>query len=127
MRVKRLLLAGVIAAGLVLAGPGTASAHLVFCAGDPPVNLTTPGGHNVTVNNYLYVSPAYRHLASQVTADGFAEANGAGSSRLVVHIHIPGGLSGLYVVSNEQRFHVTSTGTGRGGTDITLTLDVPES
>ena len=35
--------------------------------------MVTPGGHYLVVNNYLYVPPGYRHLASKVTADGYGE------------------------------------------------------
>lgn len=127
MRFRMLLVATALAVAFVVAAPGTASANLVWCAGDPPVQLKTPGGQYLVVNNYLYISPIYRHQAQLVTADGYAVPDGKGGSLLTIHVHVPPGLAHLYVVSAQQRYQVTSSGDGEGGSDITMTLDVPES
>jgi hypothetical protein len=73
------------------------------------------------------VSPVYRHLARNVTADGYAIPDGALGTLVTVHVHVPPGLSHLFVVSAQQRYRVTTSGDGGAGTEITLTLDVPES
>jgi hypothetical protein len=127
MRFRTLVVAGALAAGLMAAAPSSASANILWCAGDPPVQVLTPGGHYIVVNNYLYVSPAYRHLASKVTADGYAIPDGALGTLVTVHVHVPPGLGHLFVVSAQQHYKVTASGDGDGGTEITLTLDVPES
>jgi hypothetical protein len=127
MRLRTLLVAGALTAGLMAALPSTASANILWCVGDPPVQVITPGGHNLVVNNYLYVSPAYRHLARNVTADGYAIPDGALGTLVTVHVHVPAGLSHLFVVSAQQHYRVTTSGGGDGGSEITLSLDVPES
>ena len=127
MRLRTLVVAGALAAGLVAAAPSSASANILWCAGDPPVQVVTPAGHYLVVNNYLYVSPAYLHLARKVTADGYAIPDGALATLVTVHVHVPAGLSHLVVVSAQQHYRVTTSGDGGGGTEITLTLDVPES
>jgi hypothetical protein len=127
MRLRSLVVAAALAAGLTAAAPGTASANVVWCAGDPPVQVVTPGGHYLVVNNYLYVSPAYLHLARQVTADGYALPDGALGTLVVVHVHVPQGLAHLFVISAQQHYQVTTSGDGQGGSVMTLTLDVPLS
>jgi hypothetical protein len=127
MRLRTLVVAGALVAGLMAAAPISASANILWCVGDPPVQIVTPGGHYLVVNNYLYVSPGYRHLASKVTADGYAIPDGALGTLVTVHVHVPPGLSHLFVVSAQQHYKVTTSGDGEGGAEITLTLDVPES
>ena len=127
MRLRTLVVAGALAAGLMAAAPSSASANILWCVGDPPVQVVTPGGHYVVINNYLYVAPVYRHLAGNVTADGYAIPDGALGTLVTVHVNVPRGLSHLFVVSAQQHFRVTTSGDGEGGTQITLTLDVPES
>jgi hypothetical protein len=126
MKTRTLFVAGAMALGLVAAAPGTASANILWCVGDPPVQVVTPGGNYVEINNYLYTAPAYAHLASQITADGSAASDGAGGSLVTIYVHVPSSLSRLYVVSADLHYQVTTTGSGTGGTEITLTLDVPE-
>jgi len=127
MRLRTPFVAGALAAGLLAAAPSSASANILWCAGDPPIEVLTPGGHYVVINNYLYVPPASLHLAREVTADGYAVPDGALGSLVTVHVHVPAGLSRLFVVSAQQHYRVTTSGDGDGGTEITLTLDVPES
>ena len=127
MRLRTLVVAGALAAGLVAAAPSSASANILWCAGDPPVQVVTPGGHYLVVNNYLYVPPAYLHLAKNVTAVGYAVPDGALGTLVTVRVHVPSGLSHLLVVSAQQHYRITTSGDGAGETEITLTLDVPES
>jgi len=126
MRTRTLFVPCALAVGLMAASPGSASANILWCMGDPPVQVVTPGGHYVEINNYLYVAPVDALLAEQVTADGSAATDGAGGSLVTVHVHVPAGLGRLYVVSAQQQYRVSTSGSGPGGTAITLTLDVPE-
>ena len=79
------------------------------------------------VNNYLYVSPAYRHLANAGHRRRLSHPDGAGGTLITVHVHVPPGMTPPLVVSAQQRYKVTNSGDGEGGTEFTLTLDVPES
>jgi hypothetical protein len=126
---KRVVVLGALAAGLlVLGGQGAASANVMWCLSDPPIQVVTPGGHNLSVNNMIYLSPADRHIAKQITAGASAAADGKGGSLITVHVYVPYGVHGASVRSSNYRYRVTqSGGTPNGGTVLTLTLDVPTS
>jgi hypothetical protein len=126
---NRTVVVGALAAGLLVAGgQGTASANVVWCLYDPPIQVVTPGGHNLSVNNMVYLSPVDRHLASRITDDASAISDGKGGTLITVHVLIPKGAHGASVVSNNFRYRVTDTnGAPGGGTIVTLQLDVPTS
>ena len=124
---RRVLLMGGLAAGmLVLAGQGAASANVMWCESDPPINVVTPGGHNLTVNNMIYLPVVDRHLASYITDGASAVADGKGGTLINVRVYIPGAIHGAAVVSSNYRYEVhDSNSTPAGGTVLILTLDVP--
>jgi hypothetical protein len=126
---KRVVVVGVLAAGLLVAGgQGAASANVVWCLYDPPIQVVTPGGHNLSVNNMVYLSPVDRHIASRITDDASAISDGKGGTLITVHVVIPQGAHGASVVSHNFRYRVTDTnGAPGGGTVLTLQLDVPIS
>src|SRR6266566_5169372 len=68
MKLSRILPAVMVAAMLSLAGEVTASAHVVFCMYDPPIQVVTPGGHYLSVNNTIYLPPNERHVAAHFAA-----------------------------------------------------------
>jgi hypothetical protein len=126
---KRVFVLGALASGLlVLGGQAAASANVMWCLSDPPIQVVTPGGHYLSVNNMIYLSPVDRHIARQITDDAAAAPDGRGGTLITVHVHIPAGAHGANVVSNNYRYRVTqSGGTPRGGIVLTLKLDVPTS
>jgi hypothetical protein len=126
---RRVMLVGALAAGmLVLGGQGGATANVLWCMSDPPIPLTTPAGHNVTVNNMIYLSVADRHSASLITDDASAAPDGRGGTLITVHIYVPSAIHGAAVVSSNFRYQVHDTkSTPGGGTVLTLILDVPTS
>jgi hypothetical protein len=126
---KRAVVVGVLTLGLlVLGGQGAASANVMWCLSDPPIQVVTPGGHNLSVNNMIYMSPADRHIARLITDDATTAPDGRGGTLITVHVHIPSGSRGASVVSNNYRYKVTKTGgTPSGGVVLTLNLDVPTS
>ena len=126
---KRVFALGALASGLlVLGGQGAASANVMWCLSDPPIQVVTPGGHYLSVNNMIYLSPVDRHIARQITDDATAAPDGRGGSLITVHVHIPAGVHGANVVSNNYRYRVAqSGGTPGGGIVLTFKLDVPTS
>src|SRR5258708_11747921 len=78
MRLYRIVPATMMAAALLIVGEATASANCEWCVYDPPIQVVTPGGHIVTVNNTIYLPPYERHLASHFTATATAVSNGHG-------------------------------------------------
>jgi hypothetical protein len=125
----RVVLVGAFAAGLlVVGGQGAASANVMWCVTDPPIQVVTPGGHNLSVNNMVYLAPVDRHVASLIKGDASAAPDGKGGTLITVHIYVPQGAHGANVVSNNYRYRVTDVdGTTTGGTVLTLKLDVPTS
>ena len=125
MRLYRILPAAMMAAALLIAGEATASANCEWCVYDPPIQVVTPGGAILTVNNTIYLPPYDVHLASQFTASATVAPDGRGGTLITVYVHIPSTASSVHVVSSENRFRVLSPGTGTGGTVVTNYLDVP--
>jgi hypothetical protein len=126
---KRAVVVGALTLGLlVLGGQGAASANVMWCLSDPPIQVVTPGGHNLSVNNMIYMSPVDRHIAHLITDDATTAPDGRGGTLITVHVHIPAGAHGASVESNNYRYKVTrSGGTSSGGVVLTLNLDVPTS
>jgi hypothetical protein len=126
---KRVVVVGALAAGLlVVGGQGAASANVMWCLSDPPIQVVTPGGHYLSVNNMIYLSPVDRHIARLITDSATAAPDGKGGTLITVHVHIPAGAHGANVVSANYRYEVEdSDGTQGGGTTLTLLLDVPTS
>lgn len=125
---KKRWVVGTLAAGLLLmAGQATASANVVWCLSDPPIELVTPGGHNITVNNMIYLPPMYRHLAREVRDDASVAPDGHGGTLVTVNVRIPSGVSKARVVSSDNRYQVSAEAASEGGVVVTLHLDVPLS
>ncbi len=126
---KRAVVVGALTVGLlVLGGQVAASANVMWCLSDPPIQVVTPGGHYLSVNNMIYLSPVDRHIARQITDDATVAPDGKGGTLITVHVHFPSGAHGAAVVSNNYRYRVTKTGgTPSGGVVLTLNLDVPTS
>jgi hypothetical protein len=127
MKLSRILPAAMIAAVLSMAGGTAASAHVVFCMYDPPIQVVTPAGHYLSVNNTIYLPPQDRHIADHFVATASATADGHGGTLIAVHVQVASGVSYAHVVSAVQRFQVASAGGGSGGTVVSIDLDVPSA
>jgi hypothetical protein len=126
MRLFKILpAAAVIAAALSFAGVAPASAMVLWCEGDPPIKVVTPGGTNLVVNNMVYVPQSDRHLAKHLSASATTAPDGQGGTLITVYVQVASGVSMAHVVSSEHRFHVSAEGDGAGGTVVTTYLDVP--
>lgn len=125
---KKKLAVGTLAAGLMLVGGQvTASANLAWCVSDPPIELVTPGGHNITVNNMVYLPPTYRHVVHEIADGASAAPDGHGGTLVTVTVRIPSGVTQAHVVSSDNRYRVSSEAGAEGGVVVTLLLDVPTS
>jgi hypothetical protein len=56
--VKRVVLAALLAAGLVVLSPGSAGAWATYCEGDPLVPIVTPAGNLTVVYDSVWTSSA---------------------------------------------------------------------
>lgn len=113
--------AAVTAALAVTASP--ALAYQVFCESDPPVQVVTPAGHNVTINNWMTVETSDRHLLKQVVVYGTTEPYGPGQTLVTIHIHTPrGGQGQVHVRSRSSRFEQGAVGEGGWDQDIQVQM-----
>jgi hypothetical protein len=113
---------GLLAGVMLVAGSAVASANMAWCLSDPPIQVVTPGGHILVVNNLVYLPPNAMHLKDQITDDATAQPDGHGGTLLTVHVHVP---ARAHVVSSENRYGLSDQ--GDGDTVVTLLLDVPTS
>jgi hypothetical protein len=128
MSKRVIVVSGLAAVLMVLGGQGIASANVMWCVSDPPIPVVTPGGHNLTVNNMVYLSPIDRHIASKITDDATTAPDGRGGTLITVHVYLPATSHGGHVVSNNFRYRVSDSNSAQGGgTILTLSLDVPTS
>lgn len=122
MKARSVVAAVLLGGALLAASGGAASANMVWCMEDPPIQVVTPGGHNLTVNNMVYLPPYAVHLKGSITDDASTAPDGRGGTLITVHVHVP---TSAHVVSSEYRYQVSSQ--KDGSSVITLYLDVPTS
>lgn len=122
----RSVVLGVLAAGGMLVGAaGSASANIAWCFDDPPVQVHTPGGANLTVNTSVSVArPEVRYL-NAVHDAATTSPDGAGGTLITVRVYLPAGITTARIVSRVNRYSVSASAVGQGGTVVTLQLDVP--
>ena len=122
MKARSVLVGALLGGAMLFAGGGGASANMSWCVFDPPIQVVTPGGHNLIVNNQVYLPPYAMHQKDLITDDAKAEPDGRGGTLITVYVHVP---ARSHVVSSENRYRVTSQ--QDGSSLITLYLDVPIS
>lgn len=120
MRARSVVVACAAVAAMFAIGSGSASANLAWCVNDPPIQVITPGGHTLTVNNQVFLPASDLHLRNQVYDDATAAPDGHGGTLVTVHVHVP---SQGHVVSSENRYRLTTEDSGTSV--ITTYLDVP--
>jgi len=123
MKFRSVVLGGVLAGTLFVAGSGAASANVAWCISDPPIQVVTPGSHYLVVNNMIYLPPQALHLKKQITDDATATSNGRGGTLVTVHVHLPAKAGRAHVITSENRFRLSTQ--QDGVTTVTLYLDVP--
>jgi len=129
---KKSVLVGSFGALVAVAfGQATASANAEWCDSDPPLQVVTPGGHNLMVNNMVYLAPLGDaedfQKRGQMTESATVFPNGRGGTLIRVRIDVGEGVREANIVSSVNRFQVSSQGRGPGSSVIILYLDVPIS
>lgn len=122
MKPRSVVVGLVAAVGLFLLGTVGASANLVWCLSDPPTQVVTPGGHNVTVNSTVYLPAGSASLKNDVAESAVASPDGRGGTLITVYVHVP---APAHVVTTVHDFHVSTS--ADGGPNLTLFLDIPIS
>ena len=125
MRARSVLAGVLVSVAMVIGGAGEASANIVWCAGDPPVQVDTVSGANVTVSTVVYVLQTEVTYLKDVHSDAVLTAAAGGGTDITVHVYLPAGISVARVVAAVKRYHVSASALGAGGTTVTLYLHVP--
>ena len=112
------------AAALLSVSP--VAAYDYICDVDPPVHVTTPGGINVTFNNFLSAPVAFRSDLKNAVLFGFAEPGLDGGTDVTIVVWLPGGPAGdVGVRSLSQRFLVSTSAVGRWGEVTVVHQHIP--
>ena len=122
MKFKTVLAGGAVACGLLAASPAGASANVMWCVGDPPLQMSSPSGTNFTVNTQFYTSGSKQHLSQQLTEHVTSAPDGRGGTLVTVEVFAPAGRS-VTVVASVNKYKVSNQASGVG--DVVVTLDVP--
>src|SRR5256885_12728566 len=80
MKARSFIVGGLLAGAMMMATSVGASANFVWCMSDPPIQVVTPGGHNLTVNNMVYLPPYALHLKNSVTDSATVQPDGHGGA-----------------------------------------------
>ena len=125
MRLRTLLVAGALALCLMAAGSASASANIMWCVGDPPVQVASTTGTQFVVNVQLYSSsPSARQLLQQFTETVTTGDDGSGGTLVTVQVTGPAGRYVTVVASvNRGRGPLSAESSGSG--EIVVLLDVP--
>lgn len=132
---KKLVVAGALALGLLAASPGTAGASVVWCTWDPLVPIVTPGGHLVVVYDSVW-TPSLLNLGVPVatyTTERAYDSNGQPVTDVDVAITVPTGLVLSYSTMDEVTTGLLGSGAllarsyGTSGKTVHLKFTIPES
>ena len=123
MKVKSVVLGGLLAGVLFIAGSGEGSANMTWCMSDPPIQVVTPGGHYLVINNVVYLPPSALHLKNKVWDEAVATPNGRGGTHITVYVHVPDTAGRAHVISSSYRYRVATQ--EDGVSTIRLDMDVP--
>ncbi len=122
----RSVVAGVLAAGaMVVGGAVVASANMIWCLGDPPVQVQTPTGTNLTVNVTVAVPQYQAKYINDVVVTTLTAPDGAGGTLITVNVTVPATISTANVAITVKKYKVIDSATVPGGGTTTLHLDVP--
>ena len=122
MKVNRVV-AGVLAVGALLSvGAMPAAANVAWCIWDPPMQVVSPGGQNLTVNTQVFMSAGSRSLKDHVVESATAQSDSRGGTLVTVYVWVP---AQSRVVASVYRSGVSAQQSGTG--QLTFYLDVPIS
>jgi len=122
----RSVVAGVVAAAaMVVGGAVVASANVIWCLEDPPVQVQTPTGTNLTVNVTVAVPQYQAKYINDVLVTTLTAPDGAGGTLITVNVTVPATISTANVGITVKKYKITDSATVPGGGTTTLHLDVP--
>ena len=132
---KRLVVAGALALGLLAASPGSASANVVWCDWDPLVPVVTPGGHLVLVYDSVWTSNLLNLglPLESYTTQRIYDSTGRPITAVDMAIWTPTGLLFTYSTMDEVTTGLLGGGAllargyGTSGKTVHLKFTIPES
>jgi len=122
VKFRTMLAGGAVACGLMVASTAGASANVMWCVGDPPVQMSSPAGTNFTVSTQIYTTGDKQHLSQLVDEIVTSSPDGHGGTLVTVEIQGPSGQP-MTVIASVNKFKVSGKASGTG--DVVVTLDVP--
>ena len=132
---KKLVVAGALALGLVASSPGSAAASMTWCDWDPLVVIVTPSGHLVPVYDSVWTS-SLLNLAIPLetyTAKRAYDSSGRPITAVDMAIYVPTGLLFSFSTMVEVTTGLLGGGTllarayGTSGKTVHLRFTLPES
>ena len=124
----RSVVVGVMAAGgMIVAGATGAPANVAWCLDDPPVQVQTGTGTNLTVNTTVGVPQGQAKYISGVVVAAVTAPDGAGGTLITVNVSVPSTVTVASVSATVKKYKVVDSAMVPGGTSATLHLDVPTS
>jgi hypothetical protein len=127
MKAKRLFVATLLAGGVSLVAGVPAAANIVWCLADPPMQVDTASGTNLTVNTTIYFDKASANLKNDVQETATTVPDGSGGTLITVQVLVPNGVQAARVVASLNKYKISASGNGTGGQMVTLYLDAPVS
>src|SRR5690348_14200041 len=122
----RSVVGGVVAAlAMVVGGAVVASANIAWCLEDPPVQVQTPTGTNLTVNVSVAVPQYQAKYINDVNVQATTAPDGAGGTLITVDVAVPATISTANVSVTVKKYKIVDSVTIPGGGTTTLHLDVP--
>jgi len=132
---KRLVVAGALALGLLAASPGSAAASSSWCTWDPVVLVVTPGGHLAVVYDSVW-TPSLLNLGVPLetyTTKRAYDSHGNAITQVDMSIYVPTGLLFSYSTMDEVTTGLLGSGAllargyGTSGKTVHLEFTIPES
>lgn len=122
----RSVVVGVVASGVMLVGNAAgAPANISWCLEDPPVQVQTASGTNLTVNTAIAVPQGQAKYMAGIVVDAVTAPDGAGGTLITVNVSVPSTISVANVTATVKKFKVSASTTVAAGASAVLQLDVP--
>ncbi len=125
MKTRSVVASVLAAAAMVVGGAAVASANVIWCLEDPPVQVQTATGTNLTVNVSVAVPQYQAKYLNDVVVTTLTAPDGAGGTLITVDVTVPATISTANVGVTVKKYKVTDSATVPGGGTTTLHLDVP--
>ena len=126
MKATRAVVGVAAAVGLLVGGAASASANIAWCVEDPPVQVQTPTGGNLTVNVGVAVPQGQAKYINSVAIDAVTEPDAAsGGTLITVTVTVPSNVSVANVTASVKKYKVSTSATVPSGASTTLYLVVP--